>query len=394
MGPVGSPAPVLSSAVRASSGSAIRAIFAEAAKIPGCLRLEAGQPDFRTPPHICEAAERAIEEGWHGYTQMQGLPSLVERLTGKLRRVNGIEATTDQVVVGNGGAGVIGAAIFALCDPGDEVLIPDPQWPNYRTMISLAHARQVPYPCPASDGYLPDLDRLEALITPRTKVLVVNSPHNPTGTVYPPELLHAIAGLAVRHSLWVVSDECYDQIMLDGGPVAPSMAAHADPERTIAVFTFSKSYAMTGWRVGYGVGPTEAATAITKVTEATTSCTNTIGQKAAEAALDGPQDCVGEMVAAYRRRRDLVIDLLREAHLLCSVPQGAFYAMADISPSGLPSTEFVRRLLHERHVAVAPGSGFGSGGEGAVRISLASADEDLREGVGRLCELVAELAPD
>lgn len=381
--------PKLSSAIQRTPGSAIRAIYAEASTIPGCIRLEAGQPNFPTPAHVCAAAERAIQEGWHGYTAMQGLPSLRERLAGKLARVNGIETDADHIIVGNGGAGVVGAAVFCICDEGDEVLVPDPHWPNYRTMVSLAHGREVFYDCPAELGYQPDLDRLESLITPRTRVLIVNSPNNPTGAVYAPETLRVMADIAARHGLWIVSDECYDQIVLEGPAVAPSMAGHADPERTLSVFTFSKSYAMTGWRVGYGTGPRQLIQAMAKAVEATTSCVSTVGQKAAEAAIDGPQECIGEMVSAYRRRRDLVADLLREPELLRAVPRGAFYAMVDITPSGMDSQSFCMRLLRESHVAVAPGGGFGEGGEGTVRVSLASSDEDLVEGVGRLAGMVA-----
>jgi aspartate/methionine/tyrosine aminotransferase len=368
--------------------SGIREIYTLAAETPGAIRLEVGQPDFRTPDHVVEAAKRALDEGWHGYTATAGLPSLRERLAAKLRRVNGIETTADRVVCGVGGVAVISAAVAALVSPGDEVLLPDPGWPNFRLMLAMFHGRAVPYPCPPALGLLPDLDRVEALVTPRTRLLVVNSPNNPTGLVYPPELLGGLGEIAERHGLWVLSDECYDQIAFGGSGAAPGMHAHADPDRVISCFTFSKTYAMTGWRLGYATGPAPVLDSMIKAMEGSASSPNTIAQKAAEAALDGPQDCVADMVAAYRRRRDLVTDLLREAGLLIAVPQGAFYALADISPSGLSSRDFALRLLSERQVAVAPGGAFGQVADGAVRISLASADADLREGAGRLCELV------
>jgi aspartate aminotransferase len=377
----------ISETISKAPGSGIRAVFSRAASIPGCIRLEVGQPDFRTPEHVCQAAARAIEEGWHGYTPMKGLPSLLERLSGKLSRVNGLDRRLDQIMVGSGGAGVIAAAIYAICDPGDEVLTPNPGWPNYLTMLALAHAQPVLYPCPAQLEYLPDLDHLKRLITPRTRALVVNSPNNPTGAVYPSALLRSLGELAERHGLWIVSDECYDQIVLDGGTAAPTMAAHANPDRVISAFTFSKSFAMTGWRVGYGTGPQEVVTAMTKVLEATSSCVSTIGQKAAEAALDGPQDCVAEMTSTYRRRRELAADILQEAGLFTALPHGAFYIMADISASGLDSAAFANSLLTKRQVSVAPGIAFGSQGEGAVRISLASSNQALRAGLSRMCEL-------
>jgi aspartate/methionine/tyrosine aminotransferase len=371
--------------------SGIREISGLAAGLPDAVRLEVGQPDFRTPAHVVEAAKRALDEGWHGYTPTAGLSSLRERLADKLRRVNGIEASPADVVCGVGGVGVIASALTALCNPGDEVLLPDPGWPSYRLMLANGQLRGVFYPCPPGLGFLPDLDRLEGLVTPRSRVLVVNSPNNPSGRVYPRDVLRRLGEIADRHGLRVVSDECYDQIMLDGAPVAPGMREHAAPDRVVSCFTFSKTYAMTGWRLGYAVAAHEVADLMIKATEGTISCASVVTQKAAEAALDGPQGCVAEMVAAYRRRRDLVVDLLREAGLLLSVPEGAFYILVDVSPSGLGSLDFAHRLLEERGVAVAPGTAFGEVGAGAVRVSLASSDQDLREGVGRLCDLVADL---
>jgi aspartate aminotransferase len=382
----------LSAPLRAAHHSGIREISGLAGATPGAIRLEVGQPDHLTPPHIVEAAKRALDDGWHGYTPTAGLASLRERLADKLARVNDVLVAPGQIVCAAGGSGAISAAVLSICDRGDEVLLPDPSWPNYRLLLAVSQTTPVRYPCPAELGYLPDLERLESLVSPRTRVLVVNSPNNPTGQVYPPEVLRRLGEIADRHDLWVVSDECYDQIVLDGSPVAPGMSQHADPDRVIACFTMSKTYAMTGWRLGYAAAPEDAADTMIKAIEGTTSCVSTISQKAGEAALDGPQDRVGEMVASYRRRRDLVVDLLREANLLTVVPQGAFYIMADVSATGIGSYDFARRLLAERLVAVAPGTAFGDVAAGAVRISLASSDEDLREGVGRLCELAADLS--
>jgi aspartate aminotransferase len=380
-----------SAAIRDVPHSGIREIsnLADGMAAPGPIRLEVGQPDHRTPAHVVEAAKRALDEGWHGYTPTAGLLSLRERLAAKLRRVNGVDVPVAQVVCGVGGVGVISAAVLSICNPGDEVLVPDPGWPNYGLMLAVGSLREVRYPCPLELGFLPDLDRLERLLTPRTRLLVVNSPNNPTGRVYPPEVLARMGEIADRHDLWVISDECYDQLVLDGGPVAPGMRQHADPDRVVSCYTMSKTYAMTGWRLGYAVAEPGLMDSMIKLIEGTSSCVTTVSQRAAEAALDGPQDCVAEMVSGYRRRRDLVVDLLREAGLLTVVPDGAFYVLADVSASGLGSLDFARRLLSERDVAVAPGSAFGEVAAGAVRISLASSDQDLREGVGRLCDLVA-----
>jgi aspartate aminotransferase len=354
----------LASNLRDTPHSGIREIANLAIEAPGAIRLEVGQPDFRTPDHIVEAAKRALDEGWHGYTPTAGLPSLRERIADKLRRVNGIDVPADRVVCGVGGVGVISAAVASLVEPGDEVLLGDPSWSNYRMMLVANHARIVRYPCPPELGFLPDLDRLEALVTPRTRLLIVNSPNNPTGRVYPPEVLRRLGEVADRHGLWVISDECYDEIVFDGPGVAPGMRGHADPDRVISCYTFSKTYAMTGWRLGYATGHASVLDSMVKVVESTASGTTTIVQRAAEAALEGPQECVAEMVGAYRRRRDLAVDLLREAGRLGAEPEGAFYVMADVSAGGLASLAFAKRLLAERGVAVAPGSAFGMVADG------------------------------
>jgi aspartate aminotransferase len=382
----------LSESLLAAHHSGIREISNLAMARPGTIRLEVGQPDFRTPAHVAEAGKRAIDEGWTAYTQTFGLPSLRGRLAVKLGEVNAISTAPDRIVCGPGGVGVISAAVTAICNPGDEILLPDPHWPNYTTRAATANARGIFYPCPAELGFQPDLDRLEGLISERTRLLIVNSPNNPTGAVYPPATLRGFGELAERHDLWLLSDECYDQIVLNGERAAPSLANFANPERVVSAFTFSKTYAMTGWRLGYATAVAQVVDGMVKVLESNTSCPSTIAQKAAEAALDGPQDGVREMVGAYRRRREVVVELLREAGLLLAVPEGAFYILADVSPAGLDSRSFALRLLEERGVGVAPGSAFGQVASGAVRISLASSDEDLREGVGRLCDLVSQLA--
>src|SRR5207244_5020820 len=233
-------------------------------------------------------------------------------------------------------------------------------------MLPWLGARAVNYPCPSEEGFQPDLDALAALVGPRTKILVVNSPNNPTGAVYPASTLAAMIELAQRNNLWLLSDECYDQILLDGTWTSPASLA-PDDARIATVFTFSKTYAMTGWRLGYLAGSADLIDTVTKVLESNSSCVSTISQVAAEAALDGPQDCVTEMVTAYRRRRDLVVDLLREAGLFITEPTGAFYCMADISPSGLEARDLSFTLLREKHVSVAPGSAFGEVGNRAVR---------------------------
>jgi aspartate/methionine/tyrosine aminotransferase len=367
--------------------SGIREISNQALRTPGAIRLDVGQPDFPTPQHVKDAGKRAIDENKTFYTHTQGLLSLREKLVDKLARVNGIKTTPEQIACGPGGVGAIAAMLAAVVEHGDEVMLPDPGWPNYRMMPPWLGARAIFYPCPPSQGFQPDLDALKSQIGPRTKVLVVNSPNNPTGAVYPVSTLETMIDLAQRHNLWLLSDECYDQIVLDGSWTSPASMAPNDP-RIATVFTFSKSYSMTGWRLGYLVGSAELVDTATKVLESNSSCVSTISQVAAEAALVGPQDCVTEMVGAYRRRRDLVVDILRDAELLIAEPTGAFYIMADVSARGMPSRDFAFALLRERGVSVAPGTAFGQVARDAVRISLASSDSDLREGVGRLAQFV------
>src|SRR5438105_10167081 len=370
-----------------SEHSGIREIGNEALRTPGAIQLHVGQPNFNTPKHIGEAGKRAIDEGKTFYTHTQGLLSLRARLVAKLERVNGIRVTPDRIATAPGGVGAIAAVFASVLEPGHEVLLPDPGWPNTRIMLSWTGTRGVFYPCPAAGGFLPDLDALERLITPRTKLLLINSPNNPTGAVYPRPVIERLIEVAQRHNLGLLSDECYDQILLDGDWTSPASLAPEDP-RIASVFTFSKTYAMTGWRLGYVAGSAELMDTVTKVLESNSSCVSTISQVAAEAALDGPQDCVGEMVGAYRRRRDLVAGILQDAELLIARPTGAFYIMADVSPAGLPARELAFKLLREREVSVAPGTAFGQVAGQAVRISLASSDSDLEEGVRRLGEFV------
>ena len=370
-----------------SHHSGIREIANQALVTPGAIRLDVGQPDFATPQHIKDAGKRAIDENKTFYTHTQGILSLREKLVDKLARVNGIESSPDRVAIGPGGVGAIAAVLASIVEPGDEVMLPDPGWPNYLMMLGWLSVRAVRYPCPPSLGFQPDLDALARLITPKTKVLVVNSPNNPTGAVYPKATMAGLIELAQRTNIWLLSDECYDEIVLDGTWTSPANMA-PDDSRIVSAFTFSKTYAMTGWRIGYVTGSAELIDTATKVLESSSSCVSTISQIAAEAALVGPQDCVAEMVSAYRRRRDLVVGILKDAELVIAEPSGAFYCMADVSPSGLKSRDFSFRLLAEKGVSVAPGTAFGQVAKDAVRISLASSDADLKEGVGRLAAFV------
>jgi aspartate/methionine/tyrosine aminotransferase len=376
-----------SSRVRTLPRSGIREVMEAAGARDGVLRLDIGDPDFPTPEHVVEAAARAAADGYTHYGPSRGLPSLRAAIADKVLRENGVGCTPDDVVVTTGGAGAIFVCFLALLDPGDEVLLPDPGWPNYLAMASAVGARAVRYPLDPATGYEPDLDELERRIGPRTRVLVVNSPANPTGTVLGAESLRALGELAERHGLWLLSDECYDALVHEG--VHTSAGTVVGTERLVTVFSFSKTYAMTGWRLGYAVAPPRLAPVLAAAQEPVVSCPSTVAQKAAEAGLLGPADALEAMRRAYRRRRDAALAVLDGAGVGYARPQGAFYVFVDVGAAGEPSRDFARRLLDDDAVAVVPGSAFGEVGEGRVRVSLAAPDDAVREGLGRLARALA-----
>lgn len=383
--------PVPSSSVADLEASPLRRIANLAATIPGALRLELGEPDFRTPAYIRAAAQSVVANEFIPYTPTQGIATLREKIARKLLVVNGLKVSPDSIVCGTGGIGVIAAALASIVEPGDEVLLPDPGWPNYTMMLAWLGARPVYYRCPAEVNFLPDIEHLRASVTRRSRALVVNSPNNPTGAIYPRSSLEAIAELAIERNLWLISDECYDQIRFDEADRPyPCLASVTEDARVISCFTFSKTYAMTGWRIGYATGPRPAIECLIKVLQSNSSCASYVSQRAAEAALEGPQDDVGRMVQAYRRRRDLAVELLRNTPLFVSEPAGAFYILANIGQSGVGSTEFAVNHLRAKAAAFAPGDAFGRVTGDMVRISLASADEDIKEGISDLLVALAE----
>lgn len=361
--------------------SGIREIMALVAQMPDAIHLEVGEPNFQTPEHIKKAAYEATMEGFTKYTPSNGFVSLREALVEKLRRVDHIEETVDNVVVTVGGVGAIASTFMALLDPGDEVLIPDPGWPNYTMMILVSKGVPVRYSLSPKNCFQPDPKEIEKLITPKTKALLINSPANPTGAVFPRETVEELVALAKKHGVYLISDEVYEQLIFDGGHTS---AREFDKEAAISCYSFSKTYAMTGWRVGYAVAKPEIARILTKLQEPYVSCTAAVSQKAAEAALRGPQDCVEEMRQAYKRRRDLAVEILQENNMFICKPSGAFYIMADISRAGMESYDFAKTLLKEEKVALAPGATFGDVAAQTVRVSLANSEDQLTEGLKRL----------
>jgi aspartate/methionine/tyrosine aminotransferase len=359
-----------------------------ALQLEDVVRLEIGDPDFATPAHIVEAAAEAARAGFTHYSPGVGLATLRDLIAEKAHGRNGLVCTADEVAVTTGACGGLFSTFLALLDPGDEVLVPDPGWTTVVPMALATGVTPVPYRLDRAADFALDPEAVEARVGPRTRAILVNSPSNPTGAVATRSALEDVVEVAGRHGLWVVSDECYEDIVFEGEHTSP--AALGDRERVVSVFSFSKSYAMTGWRVGYVVAPPEVVRAIVKAQEPVVSSASTVSQKAAEAALLGPRDAVDAMRAAYRARRDLALSLLDERGVGYARPQGAFYLMVDVAAAEEPSEAFALRLLRERHVAVVPGSAFGEGGEGMVRVSLAASADAIRLGLDRLA---AELRP-
>jgi aspartate/methionine/tyrosine aminotransferase len=356
-----------------------------AARYPDALNLGIGDPNFPTPAHVIDAAAQAARDGFTKYTPSGGLASLRELVAERVRSRNGLDCATQEVVITTGGCGGLFTTLLTVAEDGDEVLLPDPGWANYPPMVHAVGARPVFYPLDPARDFEPDLEQLGALVTPRTRAMVVNSPGNPTGAVYDRGVLAGVLEVARRHDLWLISDECYDELVFDGAHT--STATVDGRERVVTVFTFSKSYAMTGWRVGYVAAPGDTAAAIAKAQEPVVGNASSVSQKAAEAALLGPQDCVAEMRDAYRERRDAVCEQLEAAGVGFVRPRGAFYLMASI---GTDSWTFARKLLEQHGVAVVPGSAFGPSGDGYVRVSLCIDPAVLAEGVDRLAAAVAE----
>ena len=381
-----------SRAVESLPRSGIREIMELAWTVGDAIHLEVGEPNFPTPDHIVEAAHQAAVDGFTRYTPNAGIPELREVLSTKVRDRNGIDASPDRIVVTPGAVVGLYSVIAAVADPGTEILLSDPSWPNYQLMMDLLGIRPVRFPLSVEDDFVPSAARIEPHITDRTKALLLNSPGNPTGATTSRDALEELLELARAYDLWVLSDEVYDEIWFDEPSVS---AGPLDPDgRVVTFFSFSKSYAMTGWRVGYLVTPPGLTESVIKAQEPVTSCVNAPAQKAAVAAITGPQEIVAEMRKSYHERRDIVVDLLEEEGIPYVRPTGAFYLMADVSGSGLSDLEFARRLVLERGVAIVPGTTFGPNSGAYVRVSLATATEPLLEGVSRLAEAIKTWGTD
>ncbi len=360
----------------------------------------AGEPDFPTPGYVVEAAVAACTDpANHRYTPAAGLPALREAVAAKTARDSGYEVSPGQVLVTNGGKQAVYTAFATLCDPGDEVILPAPFWTTYPEAIRLAGGVPVEVFAGVEAGYLVSVEQLEAARTDRTKVLLLCSPSNPTGAVYPPELVREVGAWAQEHGLWIVTDEIYEHLVYDGVRAAslpvevPELA-----DRTVVVNGVAKTYAMTGWRVGWLIGPPDVVKAASNLQSHLTSNVANVSQRAAIAALTGDLSAVDRMRTAFDRRRRTMVEMLSAIDgVVCPVPQGAFYAYPDVR--GLlgreirgrrptTSAELAALILEEAEVAVVPGEAFGP--SGYLRLSYALGDDDLVEGVGRIQQLLGE----
>ena len=368
--------------------STIRVLFDAADQNPDAIRLEVGEPSFTTPQHIIDAASSAAAAGYTRYGPNGGLTSLRELLVDKIQQVNGFKAAFDQVVVTPGAMNGLYSIYAALLNPGDEVLLPTPGFPNMDETVRLLGGQPVFYELDRHDGYLPDPDKIASLVTPRTKALFLNTPNNPTGAVIPPERIEAILSVTSERGVWVISDEVYDQLILDDGLPYLSPGSVDTSMPIISVYSFSKVYSMTGWRVGYVVAPPALAQILRTLQEPQVSCPSTISQKAAEAALTGPREPIEAMRSAYVENRDSAWTRLLELGLEGFRTQGTFYMLVDIAKSGLAPLDFSLRLLEEGGVAVAPGEVFGPGGNEVVRISLANDRENIELGLDALSSFI------
>ena len=353
------------------------------------VHLEIGEPDFDTPKNVVEKGVWALQNGYTHYGPAAGMPDVRKVFAEHIASDRGIDVGAENVVIVPGGKPIIFFPLLALVDPGDEVVYPNPGFPIYESMINVLEAKAVPLPLKEENDFSFDVEDLKARVSDNTKLLIINSPQNPTGGVLSAADLDAIAVLAVKHDFWVLSDEIYSQIIYEGKhesiSTRPGML-----ERTIILEGHSKTYAMTGWRLGYGIMPAELADAVAKLQTNCTSCTAAFTQIAGAEALTGPQDEARAMVAEFKVRRDLLVDGLNAIEgVTCKRPRGAFYVFANISALGLTSKQVEQRLLDDYGVAALAGTSFGAEGEGYLRFSYANSQENIKKALERFAEFAA-----
>jgi aspartate/methionine/tyrosine aminotransferase len=374
------------------------AVLARATELAGqgrdIINLGIGQPDFRTPEHIVEAAIKALRDGHHGYTPATGIKPLREAVAADTLRRTGVEIPPDRVIVVPGGKVTMFAAILMFGEPGADILYPDPGFPIYRSMIEFTGARPIPIPIREENGFAFSAEETLALITPQTRLIILNSPANPTGGVTPKAEIDALVkGLERFPDVAILSDEIYGQMTYDGLPHVSLLTYPEIRDRLILLDGWSKTYAMTGWRMGWSVWPDRLYENVRKLAVNCWSCVNAPAQYAGLAALQGPQDAVGAMVAEFDSRRKVVVELLNQLPgFSCATPKGAFYAFPNISATGMKAKALASRLLEETGVATIGGPDFGILGEGYLRLSYANSTENIRRAIARMEGFLAKAA--
>ena len=383
----------LSKAARGLEGSPIRKMFNIANAMNDVISFTVGEPDFPTPINIVEAAATALREGRTHYTPNAGILPLRQAIAESVVSSHGIRPDPERdIIVTAGGMEALMLIMMTLVDAGDEVIVSDPHWPNHVAQVRLCGGTPVFVKAREANGFVLDAEDVRAAMSPKTKILILNSPANPTGAVAGRETLRALADLSVERDLMVISDEVYRHFLYDGAEFASISTFPGMGEHSIIVDSFSKTYAMTGWRVGWALGPENVIECMVKLQENVAACVNTAAQYAAIEALAGTQEPLRLMLAEYAVRRGLLLDGIAGIdRLSCAAPKGAFYAFVDIRETRLGSEAFALRLLGETGVAVVPGSGFGAAGEGYVRMSYATSSRNIVEGLARIKRFISSL---
>ncbi len=371
--------------------SVIREMFALQTGLDNVISFALGEPDFTAPQHVIDATVASLQRGETHYTPNAGIPALRQAVSDLYKR-RGLDYKPSEVLIGAGAISMLNIACTAMLDIGDEVLVPDPGWANYVGLMMQVGAVPVPIRLKEENGFMYDVADLQAALTPKTKMILLNSPSNPTGGVASADNLRQIADFAKANDLYILTDEIYRELLWDDEPYTSIASFPGMKERTVVVDGFSKTYAMTGMRLAWAVAPEEVIVVMTKLLENVLSSVNEGMQWGGVAALNGSQECVEEMKRQYRRRREIIVGGLNDMKgVSCLMPKGAFYAFPNISKLGIPSREFAMRLLKEKHVVVVPGTGFGDGGEGFVRLAYATSEDNIREGLRRMKEFVESL---
>ncbi|MCW4032013.1 MAG: pyridoxal phosphate-dependent aminotransferase [Candidatus Bathyarchaeota archaeon] len=356
------------------------------------VHFEMGEPDFDTPEHIKNAAIQALKDGYTHYTPAQGIPELREAIAEHLNAKFSADIDpNNEIVVMPGAKPGLFMGILAIVNSGDEVIMPNPAFPIYESVVNIVNGVPIPIPLKEENDFRLNPEDVRSKITDKTKMIMLNSPHNPCGSSLLKEEVQELAEIVRENDLWVMSDEIYSDIIYDGEHYS-MLSEPGMKERCILIHGFSKSYAMTGWRLGYAVGNSDIISRITKLQINISSCPNAFSQKAAIEALKGPQDCVTEMVSEYKKRRDAIVDGLNSIKgISCKLPTGAFYVFPNIKDTGMKSRDLMEHFLHNAHVAALHGDAFGSYGEGYMRFSYATSLDNINKGLERIKESMEKL---